>query len=81
MVLELGSGRLPQEYWIDADTTKDGKLLVAVYVDDLLLAGRSQETMAKAKTQLRHFLSMETARSSKTGDVWFGQRQYTLDEA
>lgn len=62
---------------------------MAVYVDDLLLAGRSQEAMAKVKTQLckrfkmkdlgplHHFLGMEKARSSETGDVWFGQRQYT----
>ena len=98
-MLELGSGRVPQE---NADSnrplclchqdkgwTTPGQLLVVVYVDALLLAGRSQEAMEKVKTQLckrfrmkdlgplYHFLGMEIARSSETGDVWFGQRQYT----
>ena len=67
----------------------DGKdlILLAVYVDDLLLAGKSETATAKIKAELarvftvkdmgelHHFLGMRVKQGS--GYIWIGQDSYT----
>ena len=59
--------------------------LIAVYVDDILLAGKDDERMAAVKQafsqefqvkdmgELHHFLGMK---DQETGNVWIGQKSY-----
>ena len=65
--------------------------LIAVYVDDILLAGKSDKRMAKVKQalsqqfqvkdmgELHYFLGMRVVQDPSTGSVWIGQQSYTED--
>ena len=62
--------------------------LIAVYVDDILLAGKNDERMAAVKQtfsqefqvkdmgKLHHFLGMKVVPEQETGNVWIGQKSY-----
>ena len=62
--------------------------LIAVYVDDILLAGKDDERMAAVKQafsqefqvkdmgELHHFLGMKVVQDQETGNVWIGQKSY-----
>lgn len=66
-----------------------GRLLVAVYVDDLVIAGDCEEEIKAIKRtlssrfrmkdlgDLHHFLGIEVVRDLAGGVVWFGQSTYT----
>ena len=63
--------------------------LIAVYVDDILLAGRSDERLTTVKQalsrkfqvkdmgKLHHFLGINVVQDYKNGSVWIGQELYT----
>lgn len=63
--------------------------LIAVYVDDILLAGKTNERMSKVKKdlskqfqvkdmgELHHFLGVKVVQDHTTGNVWIGQQTYT----
>ena len=60
--------------------------LIAVYVDDILLAGKSDERMTAVKQaltqrftvkELHYFLGMKVIQNHETGSVWIGQQSYT----
>ena len=63
--------------------------LIAVYVDDILLAGKSDKRMAKVKQalsqqfqvkdmgELHYFLGVRVIQDPSTGSVWIGQQSYT----
>ena len=62
--------------------------LIAVYVDDILLAGKDDERMTAVKQafsqefqvkdmgELHHFLGMKVVQDQETGNVWIGQKSY-----
>ena len=62
--------------------------LIAVYVDDILLAGKddarmaavkqafSQEFQVKGMGELNYFLGMKVVQDQETGNVWIGQKSY-----
>ena len=71
-------------------TSLQGEMfIIAVYVDDILLAGKSDERMTKVKKalarqfdlkdmgELHHFLVVKITKDPKTGDIWMGQEAYT----
>ena len=63
--------------------------LIAVYVDDILLAGKSDEQLTVVKHalsqqfkvkdmgELNYFLGVKIVQNYKTGSVWIGQDAYT----
>ena len=63
--------------------------VVAVYVDDIVLAGRSDERMTEVKKalakqfevkdmgELHYFLGVKIIQDPKSGEVWIGQPAYT----
>ncbi len=62
---------------------------LGVYVDDIIVAARSDNTLAKVKKKigsqfdikdlgrLHHFLGMKVVRDEATGNIWIGQPAYT----
>lgn len=64
--------------------------LVGVYVDDMVLAGKTGEKMHDVKSaladsfdikdlgKLHYFLGMRVSQNEETGDVWIGQPAYTV---
>ena len=70
-------------------STTSGLLILAVYVDDILLAGKSQQRIAQVKAdlgesfqvkdigELHYFLGENVNQSSETGNIWIGQPSYT----
>ena len=63
--------------------------LIAVYVDDILLAGRSNERLTAVKLahsekfqvkdlgELQYFLGVKVIQDHKNGSVWIGQESHT----
>ena len=63
--------------------------LIAVYVDDILLAGKSDEKMTAVKQalsqqftvkdmgELHYFLGLKVIQNHEAGSVWIGQQSYT----
>ena len=63
--------------------------IIAVYVDDILLAGKSIKEMEEVKKEfsekfkvkdmgkLSYFLGVEIIRNEETGSMWMGQPLYT----
>ena len=61
---------------------------LAVYVDDIVLAGKSQQTIAKVKTELgehfqvkdmrelHYFLGVNVKQNLETGKIWINQSFY-----
>ena len=70
-------------------STTDGLFILAVYVDDILLAGKSQQRIAQVKSdlgkrfqlkdmgELHYFLGVSVKQSYETGKIWIGQPAYT----
>ena len=69
---------------------KDGEpFLIGIYVDDILLAGRSEKRLAKVKSdlsekfdvkdlgELNHFLGVKIVQNHSAGTIWIGQPTYT----
>ena len=64
------------------------KFIIAVYVDDIVLAGKSDKRMAEVKEtlakqfevkdlgELHHFLGMKVIQDQESGEVWIGQPAY-----
>ena len=62
---------------------------IGVYVDDIILAGKSDKRMKEVKAalakkfdvkdmgKLHYFLGMKVVEDDKTGDIWIGQPAYT----
>jgi hypothetical protein len=71
-------------------TAQDGEpFIIGVYVDDILLAGKSDRRMAEVKTtlsdefnmkdmgELHYFLGVKIIQNTETGEIWMGQSVYT----
>ena len=70
-------------------STTDGLFILAVYVNDILLAGKSQQMIAQVKAELgkrfqlkdmgelHYFLGVSVKQNSETGEIWIGQPAYT----
>ncbi len=71
-------------------TSLQGEMfIIAVYVDDILLASKSDERMTEVKKalakqfdmkdmgELHHFLGVKITKDPETGDIWMGQETYT----
>lgn len=68
--------------------TKGERFIIAVCVDDIVLAGRDERRMAEVKNALsmrfkmkdmgefHHFLGMKIIQDQRTGNVWIGQPAY-----
>ena len=70
-------------------TAKEGEMfIIAVYVDDIMLAGRSAERMTEIKNMLsrrfnvkdmgplHYFLGVKVEQNEKNGSIWVGQPAY-----
>ena len=69
-------------------STSDGLFILAVYVDDILLARRSQRKIAQVKAalgkcfqvkdmgELHYFLGVSVKQNSETGETWISQPAY-----
>ena len=63
-------------------------MIIAVYVDDIILAGNNVNTMNKVKKaisdkfdvkdmgELHHFLGVKIVQNYKSGEIWIGQSAY-----
>ncbi len=73
-------------------TASGGEIfLIAVYVDDIILAGKSHERMKEVKRaiadkfavrdmgELHHFLGVKIVQNKDSGDIWIGQEAYTRE--
>ena len=72
-------------------STTDSLLILAVYVDDILLAGKSQTRITQVKTELgksfrvkdlgelHYFLGVNVKQNSDGGNIWIGQPSYTQE--
>ena len=71
-------------------TNREGEMIiVAVYVDDILLACNSMKKMEQVKKELggyfkvndmgelTYFLGVKIIQNKKTGSIWLGQKLYT----
>ncbi len=70
-------------------STTDSMFILAVYVDDILLAGESQQKIAQVKSELgshfqvkdmgelHYFLGVSVEQNTETGYTWIGQPAYT----
>ena len=70
----------------------DGLFILAVYVDDILLAGKSQQKINQVKAdlgkcftlkdmgELNYFLGVSVKHNLKTGKTWISQPAYTKSE-
>ena len=69
--------------------TTDGLMILAVYVDDILLAGKSPQRIAQVKAdlgehfrvkdmgELHYFLGVNVKQNSDSTEIWIGQPSYT----
>ena len=69
--------------------TEGEMFVIAVHVDDIVLATKSDERMAEVKKglaegfevkdmgELHHFLGVKVIQNPQTGEVWIGQETYT----
>ena len=69
--------------------TEGEKFIIAVYVDDIILAGKSDQLITETKEALakrfemkdlgllHHFVGVRVVQNSDTGEVWIGQPVYT----
>ena len=65
------------------------KMVIAIYVDDILLAAKSEKRIAQVKCdlakrfqlkdmgELHYFLGVNVKQNSETGKIWTGQPEYT----
>ena len=74
--------------YVDSDS--EGEIfIVAVYVDDIILGGKSESKLMEVKKELsktfeikdlgplHHFLGVKIIQDSITGTIWIGQQSYT----
>ena len=66
-----------------------GDVLIGVYVDDMVFAGKNEKQLEEVKKtlakrfdikdmgKLHHFLGMKIVQNDQTGEVWMGQPLYT----
>ena len=71
--------------------SKEEKFFIAVYVDDIILAGKTDERMTKVKRsigekfkvkdmgELHHFLGVKVVQKKSSGEIWIGQELYTKE--
>ena len=69
--------------------TDDGLFILGVYVDDILLAGESEQKLEQVKTvlgqqfllkdmgELNYFLGVSVKQNPEQGKIWIGQPSYT----
>ena len=69
--------------------SQDGNAIIGVYVDDLLIAGKSDKILARIKSEiadrfeakdlgeLHYFLGVKIIQDHKKGVIWLGQPSYT----
>lgn len=74
---------------IYTSNTTDGLFILAVYVDDILVAGKSQQKIDEIKAELgrrfqlkdmgelHYFLGVSVKQNFDTGQTWIGQPAYT----
>ena len=73
--------------------SKDQKpFIIGIYVDDIVLAGRSKQQINEVKLalaenfnvkdfgELSYFLGVKIVQDCRAGTVWIGQPQYTLKQ-
>ena len=69
-------------------STTDGLFILAVYVDNISLAARSQRNLIKSKLilesdftsdigELHYFLGVSVKQNPETGKIWISQQAYT----
>ena len=70
-------------------STTDGLFILAVYVDDILLAAKSQQKINQVKAdigrqfhvkdmgELHYFLGVNVKQNPETGKIWIGQQAHT----
>lgn len=70
-------------------STQEEPVVIAVYVDDILIAGKTDEKIAEVKTalsnrfdvkdmgELHYFLGVKIVQDHKKGTIWMGQPLYT----
>ena len=59
--------------------TKSGEpLIIGIYVDDILLAGKSDKRFdVKDLGELNYFLGVKIVQNHRAGTIWIGQPTYT----
>ena len=83
---QLGFGRSTSDPCIYV--ASNGEMIVGVYVDDIVIASKSEEVEdfkralgerfdVKDLGRLHHFLGMKIIQDDSSGDVWIGQPAYT----
>ena len=85
---EMGFKQTPSDPCLYVHTGSEGVFIVAVYVDDIVLGGRSEAKMTAVKEELsqkfqmkdfgplHHFLGIKVVQDRLTGAIWIGQPSY-----
>ena len=86
----MGFTQAPSDPCLYVDSDSEGEIfIVAVYVDDIILGGKSESKLIEVKKELskafeikdleplHHFLGVKIIQDSITGTIWIGQQSYT----
>ena len=87
---EMGFTQAPSDPCLYVESDSEGEMfIVAVYVDDIILGGKSESKLMEVKKELsktfemkdlgplHHFLGVKIIQDSITGTIWIGQQSYT----
>ena len=87
---EMGFTQAPGDPCLYVESDSEGEMfIVAVYVDDIILGGKSESKLMEVKKELsktfemkdlgplHHFLGVKIIQDSITGTIWIGQQSYT----
>ena len=86
---EMGFRQTPSDPCMYITSSEGEPLILAVYVDDIILAGKSEKLISEVKRKLaqyfevkelgirHHFLGVKVSYNEETGSVWIGQPRYT----
>ena len=87
---EMGFTQAPNDPCLYVDSDSEGEIfIVAVYVDDIILGGKSESKLMEVKKELsktfemkdlgplHHFLGVKIIQNSITGTIWIGQQSYS----
>ena len=86
---EMGFRQTPSDPCMYITSSEGKPLILAVYVDDIILAGKSEKLISEVKRKLaqyfevkdlgilHHFLGVKVSYNEETGSVWIGQPRYT----